>query len=109
MLERAVKVAVKKQLNAIGAYHHWPVQRGMGEPCLDCHGCYRGIYFSIETKRPGKKPTVLQETTISRIRAAGGLVFVVDSPEAASDVANRLKTHSTAVGAVHGTYPCAVD
>ena len=21
-------------------------------PCLDCHGCYDGLYFAIETKRP---------------------------------------------------------
>ena len=109
MLERTVKVAIKKQLNLIGAYHHWPVQRGMGEPCLDCHGCYRGIYFAVEAKRPGKKPTDLQEATISRIRAAGGLVFVVDNPEAAIDVAHCLKSHSTSPGALYSPYPRAVD
>ena len=51
--EAAVKRAVKKRLNELGAYHHWPVQLGMGEPCLDCHGCLNGFYFAIETKKTG--------------------------------------------------------
>ena len=42
-----------------------------------------GLYFAIETKAPGKEPTVIQEATIKRIRAAGGLVFVVDTTEKA--------------------------
>lgn len=83
MLEKAVKAAVKKRLKEIGAYQHWPVQLGMGEPCLDCHGCYEGRYFSIETKAPGKVPTMRQITTMARIRQAGGLVFIVDSTEQA--------------------------
>jgi penicillin-binding protein-related factor A (putative recombinase) len=59
---------------------------GMGQPCLDCHGCYNGLYFAVETKATGKKPTLRQETTIKRIRAAGGLVFVVDSTEKANAI-----------------------
>lgn len=81
MLEKTIKTAVKRRLNELGAYQHWPVQLGMGEPCLDCHGCLDGIYFAIETKRPGEKPTLRQQATMRRIRAAGGLVFVIDSVE----------------------------
>lgn len=83
VLERPIKMAVKKRLKEIGAYQHWPVMIGMGEPCLDCHGCYEGLYFAIETKRPGGKPTPMQKATINNILAAGGLVFVIDSLEAA--------------------------
>jgi hypothetical protein len=83
MLEKTIKTAVKKRLTELGAYQHWPVQNGMGTPCLDCHGCLNGLYFAIETKRPGLKPTVRQEITIAQIRAAGGTVFVVDSLEKA--------------------------
>jgi hypothetical protein len=109
MLERTVKHHIKERLKEISAYQHWPVQRGMGEPCLDCHGCYRGLYFAVEAKRPGKKPTLLQEATISRIRAAGGLVFVVDSPEGARDLVDRLQAHAATAGALHRTTPRAVD
>jgi hypothetical protein len=83
MLEKTVKAAIKKRLREIGAYQHWPVQLGMGERCLDCHGCFRGLYFAVEAKAPGEVPTKIQEYTIERIRAAGGLVFVIDTVEAA--------------------------
>ena len=86
MLEKVIKDAVKRRLKKIGAYAHWPVQMGLGEVCLDCHGCFRGKYFGIETKAPGKKPTKLQELTIERIRAAGGLAFVIDSVEQANEL-----------------------
>jgi hypothetical protein len=84
VLEKVIKAAVHKRLREIGAYQHWPVQLGMGDRCLDCHGCYQGAYFAVETKRPGAKPTKIQWVTIENIQAAGGLVFVIDSLEAAS-------------------------
>jgi hypothetical protein len=85
MLEKTIKLAVQKRLKELGpeCYSHWPVQLGMGDRCLDCHGCYRGDYFAIETKRPGAKPTAIQQYTIEKIQKAGGLVFVIDSKEAA--------------------------
>lgn len=86
MLEKVVKAAVKKRLKEIGAYAHWPVMMGLGEVCLDCHGCYKSKYFAIETKAPGHKMTALQTLTAKKIKAAGGLVFVVDSTEAANEL-----------------------
>ena|ERR1700745_2020554 len=86
MLEREVKIAVKAQLKAIGAYHFWPVQMGLGDVTLDCLGCYEGKFFSVETKAPGKKPTAMQNHTIEKIRAAGGKVFVIDHPKDVADV-----------------------
>lgn len=83
MLEKTVKLAVKKRLKELGAYQHWPVQMGMGEPCLDCHGCLASLYFAIETKRPGGKLTARQKITIESIRKAGGAVFIIDTPEQA--------------------------
>ena len=84
MLERTIKLAVKRRLKQVGAYQHWPVQMGMGEPTLDCIGCYLGLYFAVETKRPGGKVTRLQQVTIDRIQAANGLALVIDSLEAAN-------------------------
>lgn len=84
--ENHVKKAVKERLDEIGAYHFWPVQMGIGDACLDCIGCYNGLFFGIETKRPGKKPTQRQEFTAERMRAAGGKVFVIDSEAAAKSL-----------------------
>lgn len=101
MLEKTVKTAVKQRLRELGAYQHWPVQMGMGEPCLDCHGCLDGQYFAIETKKPGGKPTKRQAQTIARIRAAGGYVFIIDTTEKARGLfSNHLPGHRPAPGAL---------
>jgi hypothetical protein len=81
--EGRIKQAVKKRLKELGAFQHWPVQNGMGAPCLDCHGCYNSKYFAIETKRPGGVPTPRQQHTIEAIRAAGGIVLIIDDLEMA--------------------------
>ncbi len=79
--EGRVKDRVKKVMEpfkqAEDLYAHWPVQTGYGAACLDCHGCYNGLYFAIETKAPGKKPTKRQEITMEEIVNAGGKVFVI--------------------------------
>lgn len=74
---------VKKQVRDLFAqfdyiYAHWPVQNGMGKPCLDCHASHMGRYFAVETKAPGKKMTPRQENTAAEIRASGARVFVID-------------------------------
>jgi hypothetical protein len=77
--EGRVKNEVKKQLKAIGAYQFWPVQTGMGATTVDCLACVRGRFVAIETKAPGKTPTPLQETTLTKIAEAGGWALVIDS------------------------------
>lgn len=76
--EGKIKAAVKAVLKTYGAYWHCPVQNGMGAPSLDFICCFRGKYFAVETKSPGKRPTPRQEITISEIEKAGGKVFVID-------------------------------
>lgn len=84
MLEKTVKTAVKKRLTEIGAYQFWPVMMGMGTRTIDCLGCYKGQFYGIETKAPGKEPTLAQTITMKKIHEAGGLVFIVDSIEGAN-------------------------
>jgi hypothetical protein len=91
VLEKAIKLAVKKRLKQIGCYSHWPVQFGMGEQTLDCIACINGRYVAIETKRPGAKPTKLQLITMKKISDAGGLVYVVDNLEAVDRMLEELK------------------
>lgn len=50
-----------------------------GEPDIDC--CYRGRAVKLEVKRPGGKPTKLQEATLGKWKAAGAIVGVVHSVE----------------------------
>lgn len=100
--EGKVKNAIKKVLNrTYEMYHHWPVQVGYGAPCLDCHGCWRGIAFAIEAKAEGKVPTPRQDETIRRIAGAGGLVMVISSVEGANNIPRWLEEHYNYVIGCH--------
>jgi hypothetical protein len=59
-------------------FYNMPVPGGYGESLLDYIGCIRGCFFAIEAKAPGKKPTERQGQIISRIKDAGGEVFIID-------------------------------
>lgn len=80
--EGKVKDGIKLLLKRYGAYYHMPVQNGMGEPTLDFVCCAKGRFFAIEAKALGKLPTPRQEVTISKMKASGAHVFVVDGAEA---------------------------
>ena len=77
--EGKVKNTVSKLLKSVdGLFYTMPVPSGFGESTLDYIGCYRGKYFAVETKAPGKKPTGRQDMIIEKMRKAGGAVFVID-------------------------------
>ena len=79
--EGTVKARLKRKLAPLKPYlwSFWPVQTGMGGPCLDCILCVAGRFVTIETKRPGGKPTPRQLTTIAETIAAGGVAYVIDN------------------------------
>jgi len=70
--------------NAAGWWY--PAVQGMmsvrGVP--DVVGHYKGKFFAIEAKAPGKKLTGLQALQVDAIRCSGGAVFVVDGSETLS-------------------------
>jgi len=76
--EGKVKDKVKKVLKAFDAYWHCPVQNGLGAPSLDFIGCYKGLFYAIETKAGNKQPTPRQESTIAEMRKSGAKVFVIN-------------------------------
>ena len=88
--EGRVKAQLKKLLGEHGAYYHMPVQNGMGAPSLDFICCHRGCYFGIETKAGNKKPTPRQENTMTQIRLAGGLAFLVNEIEGLDELREWL-------------------
>lgn len=52
----------------------------------DLFGCVSGIFFALEVKMPGRKPSKLQEAEIEAIQEAGGYSGVVTSPEEACEI-----------------------
>lgn len=77
--EGKVKKKVSELLRKVEGLYYWmPVPSGFGESTLDYVGCYCGLFFAIETKKPGGKPTDRQRITIEQIASAGGKTFVID-------------------------------
>ena len=83
MLEKTVKAAVRKRLKELGAYSYWPVPTVWGATAVDILVCYKGRFIAIECKATGRKLLLHQAMTLNAIKAAGGLVFVIDSVEQA--------------------------
>lgn len=79
--EAAITEAIIRWLRARGAHviktYGGPYRRGLP----DLIGVYRGRALALEVKRPGGKPTPLQEHELGRWAAAGALVAVVTSVE----------------------------
>lgn len=58
--------------------YHMPVSNGMGVAGIpDFYGHYRGFFFEIETKVPGKNPTALQAIQLKATAVTGAKSFVV--------------------------------
>ena len=94
--EGQVKNAIKKELDHLGCYYFMPVQTGLGKRTLDFLVCFRGLFYGIEAKRPGEKPTALQEKCIRDIRKAGGDCIVIDSVQLTAHLPRWLASHSAA-------------
>jgi len=82
-LQRKIQKALKAEFSELFIFkvHGGPFQAA-GIP--DLVGCAYGLFFGIEVKRPdGDPPTVLQEKTLAKIAAAGGIAGVATSPQEA--------------------------
>jgi len=77
--EGKVKAKVKKTLDNLHAYYFMPATGGYGRSGVpDFIGCIDGVFFAVECKADGNKPTALQEREMRLIGDAGGKVLVID-------------------------------
>jgi hypothetical protein len=77
--EGKVKAKAKKLLDSVGAYYFMPATGGYGRSGVpDIVGCLNGVFFAVECKANGGRPTALQLREIDRINAVGGFAIVVD-------------------------------
>jgi len=86
--EKQLTNQIVKALRAEGAWvmkthtggrFNQPTQKGLP----DIVGCGNGQFFAMEVKLPGRKPTALQDHTLTEIGAVGGFWRVVSSVEEA--------------------------
>ena len=77
--EGETKDAIKKLFKGrADLFPFWPVQMGYGQAIIDCLLCCRGRYVGIECKKEGvDEPTSRQAKTMTDIRAAGGVTYLV--------------------------------
>jgi hypothetical protein len=76
---------------------------GLGATTLDCLGCYKGKFFAIETKAPGKSLTPRQRIVVANMRRAGALVFIIDgTDDYGYDQLDYLKGTQTIAGPAYG-------
>lgn len=83
--EGLVKKDIDAFLKELGLACWWykPMSHGYGRSGIpDYVGCYKGKFFSIEAKRPGKGIlTPFQKRENEAIETAGGVSMVVDAIE----------------------------
>ena len=91
MKESYVIKAIMKYLKSVPGCFCWKEHGGMygtaGIP--DVIVCLGGRFFAFEAKTKDGKATKLQEVTIRKIRAAGGVAVVVRSADEVRDVIER--------------------
>jgi hypothetical protein len=93
------KSSVRKLLARYrGMYSYWPVPGGFGRATVDVLGCYRGRFFAIEVKAPGKKPTLRQTQALSEMQAAMGMTFVIDDADAVDELEAWLDELTRTIG-----------
>lgn len=62
-----------KKLGPAVAWWFNPYMAGFGKSGVsDKIACINGAFWSIEVKRPGKEPTVIQKRRMDEVRHAGG-------------------------------------
>jgi len=77
--ERKVKKKVIEILKSAGAYYAMPVASGFGNAGVpDILACHKGVFFGIECKANGGKPTALQLSNLAQIERAGGVALLID-------------------------------
>jgi penicillin-binding protein-related factor A (putative recombinase) len=83
MTEAALTAKIREYLNSLDETFFY---KARGDPrqrkgLPDLVGCYRGRFVGLEVKLPTNKKgaTLYQEETLKKIKAAGGLAFIVRS------------------------------
>ena len=92
MLEKDITTAILRYLKTVPGCFAWKEHGGMygtaGIPDIIC--CLNGRFVAFEVKQPSGKLTKLQESMITKIKAAKGEAFKVTSVEEVKEIFNHL-------------------
>lgn len=81
MLEKNIQKEILSYLNAQPGCYAVKITAGLYQKAgiSDILACVKGRYVAIEVKRPGEKPTPLQEAFLAKVVCTGGRAFVATS------------------------------
>lgn len=79
--EGRIKEKIDRVLRRNNIWFFKPVPTGMQMKTIDYICCINGRFVGIEAKAPGKDVTELQIRTMRLMRDAGGLTFVLSTPQ----------------------------
>ena len=82
-LENEIKKFIREQGGLPYKIHGGDLYQETGIP--DILACWRGLFFGIEVKRPGEKPSAIQLAQGLRIKKAGGHFLVAYSLQDVKD------------------------
>ena len=92
MLEKDIIAGIKAYLKTVPNCFYWKNHGGRfgqgGLPDVCC--CIAGRFAAFEVKTDKGRVTVLQQVTLRRIRAAGGIAEVVRSVDEVKEIVQRL-------------------
>ena len=92
MLEKDITAAIMRYIKTVPGCFAWKEHGGIygtaGLPDIIC--CYNGRFVAFEVKTKSGKLTKIQETTITKIKAAKGEAFKVTSVEEVKEIFNNL-------------------
>lgn len=89
--EKAIENEIKKYITDCGGLcykiHGGDLYQETGIPDLLC--CWGGLFFGIEVKDPGGKPSTIQLAQGARIKKAGGHFIIAKSLQDVKDYINK--------------------
>lgn len=87
------KQDIRNYLRQRNIWHFMPQGTGFGTNGIpDIIGCYKGRFFGIEVKRPGKKPTPMQFARLAEIEKSGGGGFWGDAEKVLNEFSVWIAT-----------------
>ena len=91
MKEASIENDILQYLNYMGGYF-WRTHSGKYPPTekgiSDINGLRGGVFYAVEVKKPGEKPTDAQNAYMVRVRGNKGRAFVATS---VADVQEAMK------------------
>lgn len=95
MIEKDIVTAIMRFLKTVPDCFAWKTHGGMygtaGIPDIVC--CYKGRFVGFEVKTPAGRLTKLQESMITKIKAAKGKAFKVVSVEEVKSILERMEVN----------------